>query len=133
LGIRQSMGRPGSALDNAVIESWHSTLEFELRRIEHFTTNVEARAQVAELQALAIAGRDLSSEEFWKMWWQRLEVEHDRDQALARLAEAELERRELAKERTDSIDHARRWKALAVSFWAERNRAREQLATRSAS
>jgi hypothetical protein len=25
------MGRPGSALDNAVIESWHSTLEFELR------------------------------------------------------------------------------------------------------
>ena len=32
LGIRQSMGRPGSALDNAVIESWHSTVEFELRR-----------------------------------------------------------------------------------------------------
>ena len=32
LGICQSMGRPGSALDNAVIESWHSTLEFELRR-----------------------------------------------------------------------------------------------------
>ena len=31
LGITQSMGRPGSALDNAVIESWHSTLEFELR------------------------------------------------------------------------------------------------------
>ena len=31
LGIRQSMGRPGPALDNAVIESWHSTLEFELR------------------------------------------------------------------------------------------------------
>lgn len=26
-GITQSMGRPGSALDNAVIESWHSTLE----------------------------------------------------------------------------------------------------------
>ena len=25
LGIRQSMGRPGSALDNAVIGSWHST------------------------------------------------------------------------------------------------------------
>ena len=32
LSIPQSMGRPGSALDNAVIESWHSTLEFELRR-----------------------------------------------------------------------------------------------------
>ena len=38
LGISQSMGRPGSALDNAVIESWHSTLEFELRSLEHFTT-----------------------------------------------------------------------------------------------
>jgi hypothetical protein len=28
----------GSALDNGVIESWHSTVEFELRRIEHFAT-----------------------------------------------------------------------------------------------
>ena len=33
MGIQQSMGRVGSALDNAVIESWHSTLEFELRRL----------------------------------------------------------------------------------------------------
>ena len=47
LGIRQSMGRPGSALDNAVIESWHSTLEFELRRPEHFATKAQARAAVA--------------------------------------------------------------------------------------
>jgi putative transposase len=47
LGIRQSMGRPGSALDNAVIESWHSTVEFELRRVEHFTTRAAARARVA--------------------------------------------------------------------------------------
>jgi putative transposase len=47
LGIRQSMGRPGSALDNAVIESWHSTLEFELRSVEHFTTRAEARARVS--------------------------------------------------------------------------------------
>jgi putative transposase len=47
LGITQSMGRPGSALDNAVIESWHSTLEFELRRIEHFATKAAARAKVA--------------------------------------------------------------------------------------
>jgi putative transposase len=47
VGIAQSMGRPGSALDNAVIESWHSTLEFELRRIEHFTTRAAARARVA--------------------------------------------------------------------------------------
>ncbi len=47
LGISQSMGRPGSALDNAVIESWHSTVEFELRRIEHFATRAAARARVA--------------------------------------------------------------------------------------
>jgi putative transposase len=47
LGICQSMGRPGSALDNAVIESWHSTLEFELRRAEHFATKAQARARVA--------------------------------------------------------------------------------------
>jgi len=47
LSISQSMGRPGSALDNAVIESWHSTLEFELRRVEHFATRAQARAGVA--------------------------------------------------------------------------------------
>jgi len=47
LGIRQSMGRPGSALDNAVIESWHSTLEFELRSVGQFQTRAAARARVA--------------------------------------------------------------------------------------
>jgi len=47
LGICQSMGRPGSALDNAVIESWHSTLEFELRAVELFTTRAAARARVS--------------------------------------------------------------------------------------
>jgi transposase InsO family protein len=47
LSVSQSMGRPGSALDNAVIESWHSTLEFELRRLEHFATRAAARARVA--------------------------------------------------------------------------------------
>jgi transposase InsO family protein len=47
LGVSQSMGRPGSALDNAVIEAWHSTIEFELRRVEHFPTKTAARAKVA--------------------------------------------------------------------------------------
>jgi putative transposase len=47
MGIAQSMGRPGSALDNAVIESWHSTLEFELRRLQRFPTRAAARAGVA--------------------------------------------------------------------------------------
>jgi len=47
LGVAQSMGRPGSALDNAVIESWHSTLEFELRSLHEFRTRAQARAEVA--------------------------------------------------------------------------------------
>src|SRR5215471_6803792 len=47
LGIAQSMGRPGSALDNAVIESWHSTLEFELRSRHSFATRAAARTAVA--------------------------------------------------------------------------------------
>jgi putative transposase len=47
LGIRQSMGRPGSALDNAAIEAWHSTLEFELRARESFPTKATARTRVA--------------------------------------------------------------------------------------
>jgi transposase InsO family protein len=48
LRIRQSMGRPGSALDNSIIESWHSTLEFELRSLEQFPTKAAARRRVAE-------------------------------------------------------------------------------------
>jgi transposase InsO family protein len=47
LSIAQSMGRPGSALDNAAQESWHSTLEWELRRVQHFATKAAARAKVA--------------------------------------------------------------------------------------
>jgi putative transposase len=46
VGVTQSMGRVASALDNAVIESWHSTLEFELRDLEHFTTKAQARARI---------------------------------------------------------------------------------------
>jgi putative transposase len=45
-GIVQSMGRTGSALDNAAIESWHSTLEFELRSRHRFTTREQARRAV---------------------------------------------------------------------------------------
>jgi transposase InsO family protein len=47
MGITQSMGRAGSALDNAVTESWHSTLEFELRSLQRFATKARARARVA--------------------------------------------------------------------------------------
>ena len=35
-----------TALGNAVIESWHSTLEFELRSVEHFATRAAAQARV---------------------------------------------------------------------------------------
>jgi putative transposase len=45
-GITQSMGRTGSALDNAVAESFHSTLEFEVLSREHFATHAQARAVV---------------------------------------------------------------------------------------
>ena len=48
MGVTQSMGRVGSALDNAVIESWHSTLEFELRAVERFATRAAARRRIAE-------------------------------------------------------------------------------------
>jgi putative transposase len=46
LRIRPSMGRPGSALDTAVIEAWHSTLTVELRSRETFATKAAARARV---------------------------------------------------------------------------------------
>ena len=46
-GITQSMGRVGSALDNAVSESFFSTLEFECLRRHHFTTKAEARRVIA--------------------------------------------------------------------------------------
>ena len=41
------MGRTGSALDNAVAESFNSTLEFELLRDHHFATRDQARHSVA--------------------------------------------------------------------------------------
>ena len=41
------MGRPGSALDNAAIESWHSTVTFELLDLEPFATKAQARRGVA--------------------------------------------------------------------------------------
>jgi putative transposase len=36
-----------TTLDNAVIESWHSTLESGLRSVEHFATRAAARARVS--------------------------------------------------------------------------------------
>lgn len=47
LGIIQSMGRVGSALDNAAAESFNSTLEFELLSRRHLSTKAQARQEVA--------------------------------------------------------------------------------------
>ena len=47
LGVVQSMGRVGSALDNAAAESFNSTLEFELLSRRHFASKDAARRQIA--------------------------------------------------------------------------------------
>lgn len=47
LGVTQSMGRVGSALDNAAAESFFSTLEFELLSRRAFLTKIQARREIA--------------------------------------------------------------------------------------
>jgi transposase InsO family protein len=47
LGVTQSMSRVGSALDNAMAESFNSTLEHELLSRNRFTTKAAARRAVA--------------------------------------------------------------------------------------
>ena len=47
LGVIQSMGRVGSALDNAAAESFNSTLEWELLSRRRFATKAQARSEVA--------------------------------------------------------------------------------------
>lgn len=47
LKVTQSMGRVGSALDNAAAESFNSTLEHELLSRRHFATRDQARREVA--------------------------------------------------------------------------------------
>ena len=47
LGVTQSMGRVGSALDNAAAESFNSTLEHELLSRNRFDTKDQARRAVA--------------------------------------------------------------------------------------
>lgn len=47
LGIVQSMGRVGSALDNAAAESFNSTLKVEFVHRHRFATRAEARIKIA--------------------------------------------------------------------------------------
>jgi putative transposase len=46
LGLRRSMGRAGSCLDNAVAESFFATLKVELVDRHHYRTCSEARASI---------------------------------------------------------------------------------------
>jgi putative transposase len=46
LGLRRSMGRTGSCLDNAVAESWFASLKVELIDRQHYRTRAEARASI---------------------------------------------------------------------------------------
>lgn len=47
LGVTQSMGRVGSALDNAVSESFNSTIKVEYIHRHRFRTRAEARLKIA--------------------------------------------------------------------------------------
>ncbi|MFG2250939.1 IS3 family transposase [Spirillospora sp. NPDC048823] len=47
LGITQSMGRVGCALDNAPAEAFNSTLKVEYVHRQHFATRAEARVKIA--------------------------------------------------------------------------------------
>jgi putative transposase len=46
LGLRRSMSRTGSCLDNAVAESWFASLKVELVDRQHYRTRAEARAAI---------------------------------------------------------------------------------------
>ena len=46
LGLRRSMSRIGSCLDNAVAESWFASLKVELVHRAHWRTRAEARTAV---------------------------------------------------------------------------------------
>ena len=46
LGLRQSMGRTGSCLDNAAAESFFATLKVELVSRHRYRTRAQARASI---------------------------------------------------------------------------------------
>jgi putative transposase len=46
LGLRRSMSRTGSCLDNAVAESWFASLKVELVHRQHYRTRAQARASI---------------------------------------------------------------------------------------
>ena len=46
LGLRRSMSRTGSCLDNAVAEAWFASLKVELVGRAHYRTRAQARAAI---------------------------------------------------------------------------------------
>src|SRR5438128_1533621 len=60
IGVKQSMGGVGSALDDAVIESWHSTLQFERRSLEAVLDRASARINPRSGLRRPIGGRTLA-------------------------------------------------------------------------
>jgi putative transposase len=82
LGITQSMGRVGSCFDTAVIESWHSTLEFELLSRHRFATKAEARRAVARyIDTYNTTRRHSSCKMLPPAAYEARLVEHSRDAA----------------------------------------------------
>ena len=68
--VTRPTGRVERHLDNAVIESWRSTLEFELRRVRHFATGAQARARVAAwIEEYNTARRHLRHGARWPGSW----------------------------------------------------------------
>ena len=63
LGLRRSMSRTGSCLDNAVAESWFASLKVELVSRAHYRTRAEARTAIFA----------------WIAWYNRFRLHSARD------------------------------------------------------
>lgn len=84
LGVVQSMGRVGSALDNAASESWNSTLEHEVLSRNVFETQDQARRAVARfIDAYNTRRRHSSCEMLPPVAYERLLADRAADQQQA--------------------------------------------------
>lgn len=84
LGAMQSMGRVGSALDNAAAESFNSTLEHELLSRRHFATKEQARRGVAAyIDAYNHQRRHSSAEMMAPVSYERVLAQREAERARA--------------------------------------------------
>jgi putative transposase len=82
LGAVQSMGRVGSALDNAAAESFNSTLEHELLSRRNFVTKEQARREVAAyIDAYNHRRRHSSADMMAPVAYERVLVRRDAERA----------------------------------------------------